>query len=165
MGRFAVGTGSWKLRGDDNDAVVSSTSIGADGAAEVGLGVGSTSIHTSEGVIGGSGESACSRSGSEVTTAGRSDAVVVAAANKVTRGKLLMSREGIGWDWKTKNRGGKFARLGERYCGFGLQSSTQVICSPYSSVVERPLSKRKVGSSILPGGIFIECLVVLYLNH
>ena len=28
--------------------------------------------------------------------------------------------------------------------------------SPYSSVVEHPLSKRKVGSSILPGGIHIR---------
>ncbi len=27
--------------------------------------------------------------------------------------------------------------------------------SPYSSVVEHPLSKRKVGSSILPGGKFL----------
>jgi hypothetical protein len=31
-----------------------------------------------------------------------------------------------------------------------------VLCkSPYSSVVEHPLSKRKVGSSILPGGNFV----------
>ena len=33
--------------------------------------------------------------------------------------------------------------------------------SPYSSVVEHPLSKRKVGSSILPGGTTHTCLHVL----
>ena len=66
----------------------------------MGLGVGSTSIDTSDGVIGGSGESACSRSGSGVTTAGRSDAVVEASADKVTLKKLVMSRESIGRDRK-----------------------------------------------------------------
>ena len=33
--------------------------------------------------------------------------------------------------------------------------------SPYSSVVEHPLSKRKVGSSILPGGNFLAAVSCL----
>ena len=53
-----------------------------------------------------------------------------------------------------------------KVCGSGVRS-------PYSSVVEHPLSKRKVGSSILPGGIDIRrprieevvCFLFLITRH
>ena len=45
-------------------------------------------------------------------------------------------------------KNGPKGRNEEMVCACGVRS-------PYSSVVEHPLSKRKVGSSILPGGIDI----------
>lgn len=51
-------------------------------------------------------------------------------------------------------RSARFA-ISARWPFYDRAASWTAALSPYSSVVEHPLSKRKVGSSILPGGSYL----------
>ena len=73
-------------------------------------------------------------------------------------GNVIVVNEKRGGAWEVMCMcGGMVCHVQERANrGCEVTACACGVRSPYSSVVEHPLSKRKVGSSILPGGIDIR---------